>query len=68
MSINETEYRMDIEGLQSAMEKLCPTAVLIITSRGPALSVSSESTLRDGRSIAKVLDAATEQFYNEGGI
>jgi hypothetical protein len=69
MSINETEYKMDIEGLQRALERLPPQSFLTITSREVTLTESYRGELSSeslgSRAVAKNLAAAAEQFNEE---
>ena len=69
MSINETQYKIDIDALQGALEILPLQTELTITAKSVTLVEFSDgqakAPLRGSRAIAKKLAAATEQFYNK---
>jgi hypothetical protein len=64
------EHKMDLDNLQRALEVLSRVrgfqSVLIIDSHGATLN--TDVSLHDNREIAKAIDNAYEQYYEEGKI
>jgi hypothetical protein len=73
MSINEIEYRISMEDLQRALEALSPRASLLISAEQILLLMGPDRMdrgypdvlLSDSESIAKTLDDAMKQYYEE---
>jgi hypothetical protein len=64
------EHRIELDSLQRAMKILSDVrgfqSVLIIDSHGATLN--TDVSLHDNREIAKAIDNAYEQYYEEGKI